>query len=513
MKKMKFVLGFFILIVIVVLGEKLFMNEKVKSNVLKVAFPSQQSFKKYEPTNISLDHEYILLENIYSPLVELDKNGSIEPGVAEKTEWIGDELKLSIRPNLKTKSGQTIKAEDVLFSLKRILVLSANTHGNFKDIVCPGVDLKSIEQECDGLRTDGNDVFIKAIGGKTFLLPMLSAIDFAVIPRSSVDPQTLQIVNYAETSGVYFIEKQDNEGKMYLKMNPHHYRASEDIASEIILVPTQKEDLNSSFRMLKEGLVDHLTTVDQSRIDQVIQFVQDHKDEYSGHMTQKIRVSFLLFTEKGMKELSLAEREYINSNITEAFKQIYKDKNGFNPRAEFFPQGSEGSLTKEQTIKLSEQNKLGSIKLNKKFKLGLVKAGDLEMWTQPIADRLPTAEMYRENNLPEFKEYKNEDDQPHAVISATDTGFLEDISLVTYSLNAGLFGMSKVERQKWLAIYMSNDNKQARIAMIKQLHFDALMSSQLVPLMSFPYTALVRKPWKLELSDLYANNQFWRIKK
>lgn len=507
-----FIIGIIVLIGAIILGEKMLVDEKVKSINLKVAFPSRQAVQKYEPTNISLDFEYILLENIYSPLVELDQNGSIEPGIAEKTEWVGNELKLSIRPDLKTMSGRLITAEDVLFSLKRILVLSANTHGNFKDIVCPGVDLKSIEQECDGLRIEGNNVFIKAIGGKTFLLPMLTAIDFAIIPRSSVDPKTLQINNYAETSGIYYVEKQDNEGKVYLKMNPNHYRATQDIASEIVLVPTNKEDLNSSFNMLKNGLVDHLTTVDQSRIDQVIQFVQDHKDEYEGHVTKKIRVSYLLFTEKGMKELSLAEREFISSNIRDAFNQIYKNKNGFNPRPEFFPQDSEGSLTTDQSKKLAEQNKSGSLKLNKKFKLGLIKAGDLGMWTNPLSDRLPTAEMYREDNLPEFKDYK-EDDQPHAVISATDTGFLEDISLVTYSLNAGMFGMNKSERQKWLALYMSNDNKQDRIKMLKQVHFDALMSSQLVPLMSFPYTALVRKPWKMELSSLYANNQLWRIKK
>lgn len=101
---------------------------------------------------------------------------------------------------------------------------------------------------------------------------------------------------------------------------------------------------------------------------------------------------------------------------------------------------------------------------------------------------------------------------PHAWIASTDTGFMEDINLITYTLNAGLLGLSKAERTSWIADFMATDDKAARIAKLKELHYQALAEPAIVPLVASPYAALVRKPWKMELSELYANNQLWRIK-
>lgn len=71
------------------------MNTKNHNRTLRVAFPSQLKATDYEPTNIGLDYEYIFLENVFSPVVEIMADGSIEPGVAEKFDWVQDELKLT----------------------------------------------------------------------------------------------------------------------------------------------------------------------------------------------------------------------------------------------------------------------------------------------------------------------------------------------------------------------------------------------------------------------------------
>ena len=498
-------------IVGLIIGEKLVMSSMKSSPLeLNVAFPSKELISKYEPTNISLDYEYIFLENIFSPLVEINKDGVIEPGVAEKIEWNNDELKLTIRSNLKTISGRKITSDDVLFSLKRLLVLSGNTHGNFKDIVCPNVNLKSVEDSCDGLRKDDSAVYLKAKGGKSFLLPMLSAIDFAVIPRSSVDPKTLKIINYSETSGVYSVVKQDNDGKIELKMNPHHYFSSDKIPQAINLIPYDTMIAGESLRVLNEGLVDHITTVDQSRIDEVLNYSNNNK--FDVHVTMKIRTLHALFTNRGLKELSSEERRYIALQLKNAFSEIYKDIKGFESRAEFFPHLSEGGLTPSQQLDLEKLNSKVSSSLSKKIKVGLLKKSNIEAWSQPILKVLPNADCYRETNFPEFKKYEKSEDEPHVFIASTDTGFLEDISLISYSLNSGILGLEKSKREKWLSDYMLENDKSKRIQKLKKLHFDALAEPVLVPLIASPYTAIVRKPWKMELSELYANNQLWRIK-
>lgn len=129
---------YFLLIIIgAVLAGGVFMSKQQSGiqdvhSLLRVAFPLDRAVTEYEPTNISIASEYIFLENVFSPLVEMSESGAITPGVAETIHWENDKLILTIRKDLKTRSGRNVTAEDVLFSLKRLLVLTGNTHGNFK---------------------------------------------------------------------------------------------------------------------------------------------------------------------------------------------------------------------------------------------------------------------------------------------------------------------------------------------------------------------------------------------
>ncbi len=487
------------------------MGNEQQNKTLKVAFPVRLKATAYEPTSISLDYEYIFLENVLSPLVEILADGSIEPGVAEKVDWVGDELKLSIRKSLKTFSGKPITEDDVVFSLKRLLVLSGNTHGNFKDIVCPGVELKTVEDPCPGIRQEDGTVFLNAKGRKSFLLPMLGAIDFAIIPKSSVDPKTLKIIDFSETSGPYSVESDDGDGNILLRLNPHHYFVADNIAQKILLVPTDSKVKGDSIQAFKSGLVDHLTTIDAAKADELIGFANSNSD-FESHVTMKIRSLVVVFTDRGQRELSAGERRFVGEKLKAAFSKIYEGVPGFEQRAEFFPSLGEGGLTAEQQERLAQVRGDDLAPPKVKFKLGLIKRGALEDWSNPINTELPQADCYIETNAPDLKKDLKVDDVPHAFVASTDTGFMEDISLISYSLNAGLLGLSKSERKKWLAEYMATDDKALRIHKLKSLHYQALAEPSIVPLMASPYAALVKKPWKMELSELYANNQLWRIK-
>lgn len=246
------------------------MKKQEVSRTLRVAFPVARKSLSYEPTNIRLGYEYIFLENIFSTLVEMDTKGVLQPGVAEKAEWINNELRLTIPEGIRTASGLPIDASDVLFSLKRLLVLSGNTHGNFKDLICPEAELKSIEDECKGLRQEGRYIFLSVGERKPFLLPMLAAIDFAIIPKSSCDPKTLEIINLRETSGPYYVASDDGAGNIELRLNPHHFHASKEIADKVLLVPMDPKNQRESIQALLDNRVDLLTTVDTSKADDLI---------------------------------------------------------------------------------------------------------------------------------------------------------------------------------------------------------------------------------------------------
>ncbi len=153
------VFGLTIIVATTIGGVFMFKSNHLESSAqkhLRVAFPLTKKVTEYEPTNITIAAEYIFLENVFSPLVQMNESGAIVPGVAKTIKWDGDKLILSISEDLKTKSGQPITVDDVLFSLKRLLVLTGNTHGNFKDLVCEGINLESVEQDCPGLSVSSN---------------------------------------------------------------------------------------------------------------------------------------------------------------------------------------------------------------------------------------------------------------------------------------------------------------------------------------------------------------------
>lgn len=499
------------IILILSLSGVFLMSNDAKNKTLRIAFPSKRKAIEYEPTRIHLGYEYIFLENLFSTLVEMDNKGSIQAGLADKVDWIGDELRLKIRSNLKTASGKLITSDDVVFSLKRLLILAENTHGNFKDIVCPNTTIKSVDESCPGIRKDGDYIFLNAKGGKSFILPMLTSIDFAIIPRSSTDEKTLAIVNFSETSGPYYVSFDDGQGNIEFKLNPYHYHAEKNIAEIVRLVPSDTKIQGDSLRMLKENKVDHLTTVDASKADELLPFATNNS-EYNVHMTMKIKSLALVFTEKGYAELSPEERRHIGNRIRLAFAKIYKDTPGYEQRSEFFPNLSDGGISEEQHKKLTEINLKEAKSLNKKFRLGLIKRGPLEAWSKDINSYIPEADCYIETNAPDLKKITSPDEIPHAFIASTDTGFMEDITLISYSLNAGLLGLKKNDRTKWMAQYMALDDKTKRIEKLKDLHFHALYDPWIVPLMASPYSAVARKPWKIELSELFANNKLWHIK-
>ena len=192
-----------------------------------MGFPSKHEVSFYEPTNIHIADEYIFLEAIYSTLVNLsDKKGSPEPSIAKDFYWVGSELHLNIRDDLSTVDGHKVGVDDVIFSLKRLLVLSQNTHGDFKNIICPGTEIKTVNDPCDGISKSGNTLILKPAMKQEFILPMLAAIDFAILPKTSVDPQNLKIVDYRNTSGPYYVEKDKGGGHVVLKLNPYHFMNS-----------------------------------------------------------------------------------------------------------------------------------------------------------------------------------------------------------------------------------------------------------------------------------------------
>lgn len=488
------------------------VRKKDDISTLRVAFPYAKGATAYEPARIHLAPEYIFLENVFSPLVEMSAKGEVAPGVASSYRWVGNELRLKIRNDLKTISGNSITALDAEFSLKRVLSMPENTHGDFRQLLCGDTHLTSPSHSCEGIRVEDDELILKTTdAGKTFLLPMLTAIDFAIIPRSSIDPTTNKIVNFHETTGPYYVSRDSAKGEIELKANPNHYHYSTTIPQTVMLIPTQPDQVHGSLDDFSNGKVDLITTVDSARADDVIEFSRE-QSQATLHTSMNIRSFVLTFTDRGLTEFSSQERFAIGKKVRAEFVKRFAGTNGYEASEQFLPPFGEGSVEKEKMTEIARRYQEADALPRTQFHVTLVRLGDPRKFSDALRAALPSADISVAQNSAAFSKYKSLNEMPHMVITGPDTGFLEDIGLITYSMNAGYFGLNKTERVTWLRKYMETPSKERRLEALRTLHEASLEAPLVVPLLVAPYAALVRQPWRIELSQFYANNQLWLIR-
>jgi hypothetical protein len=478
------------------------------SKVLRVAYPIFSSVTSIDPAHVSTANEASLVRNIYSRLVEYSNDGKLVGGVAESFEWRGDEIRLPIRKNLKTIDGWQVTARDVEISLKRLLIKQSNTHGDLANFLCPGARLEKLNDECRGIRVDGNTVILIPAdeSKKTFLLPLLASLDFSIIPEMALSRtgRGLEIADFRNTSGPYYVERDDIKGSYLLRANPSHYRYSLEMPQSIQIVSTRHEEMIPRF---ESGEVDLIPTVDSPRYSDILK-LRERVPESDLHQTLPIKIWAVMYSRRAQSELSDEQRIYLGKKIRAVYLNTFADV-GINPTLEFFPVLGDGSLSSEQRDAL----------------MNVYSKDDRPVFKRKIIFGAPPSNVDRVRRafigIPEVEVVEirkalwelPENEQPDLGIFYTDSAFYEDISLISYNAEIGTFGMSRGEGVKWLNQYMATSEKLDRLELLRRLHFDILKRGLIIPLGAAPYYALVKSPWKFDTSKFYAGMSLWQIKR
>ena len=486
--------------------------DSTRPDILRIDFPHIRKLEFYDPARIHFANEYIFLESIYSPLIELsDDKASPVPGIAREFYWEGSELHLVIRKDWKTVDGYKVNVDDVIFSLKRLILLSENTHGDFKNLICPDVELRTMEQDCPGMVKKGGDTLIlKLRQRRDFIIPMLASIDFAILPKRSVKSPTLKIIDYRNTSGPYYVEESGDEGEeIVLRANPHHFHFRPKMAKKVVLVPHQGMNRKQVLDRYNQGEIDHITTVRGLTVDDT-----DSIDVGSRfHQTIPIQTEIAYITQQGRERLSLERRLAFAKSLQKSFHDYCRNKKGCQTIRQFFLPLLNQGLSREEERFLDDT--LKTVPMDKTgvgIRLGLFKSKQrgLDEYTKISKKYMPEVNVERVEAIPAFARLA-EEEVPDYILLVTDSGFLEDIGLLSYSINAGFFGLSRKEGRAWLKDYMSLQDKKERLGKLKQMHLMSLAEGLMIPLFSEPYIAVVRKPWRIRFSELFANNPFWKI--
>lgn len=475
--------------------------------VLKVGFPSKKLISNYDPAHIQLAPDYILCENLFSTLVEVDPSGRLVGGIAEKFEWKGTNLVFKIRSGLRTANGTPITASDAAFSLKRLLVLDTATHGNLKSLICKNQNIKTMNDNCVGIEFTESELILKLEKRETFLISLLASIDFAVIPQKSIDPITLKIINYRETSGPYFVDHVTENG-FSLSSNSTHFHYSQRIPQKIELIFTST--IEESIAGLNNGSIDFLSTIDHVPSSQMISLANKNTD-FNLHVTMNIRSLVTTFTKVGIETISETQRLAIGRSIRQTFSEYLKTKAGFEIQSQIFPVFGAAGLSADEVHSLDLLlNQKSSEKIDLSLIVRIVRLEPFEDYKQLILKVLPNA-IVEKGTVPSFEKFDSNHKAPHLFISGPDFGYLEDMSLLSYYMGTGYFGIFGGESEKWLKEYQEIEDTDIRLNKLRALHFQTITKAKTMPIAVYPYSAIVRKPWSIGLSNFFADTQLWLI--
>ncbi len=483
---------------------------------LSLYFGSIGNPEDYDPAHIEFQAQYAFMMAVYSTLTETNEHGQVVSGWAKSFGWEGNTAVFEMREDAVASDGLPLTAQDAAFSLKRLLVLASNTHGDLKSVLCSSEELRSINQPCDDIEVKGNVLRLRLKKRYYFLFSMLSSVDYAIIPERAVDPSTLKIKNFNISSGPYSVREFKPE-TVFLQVNKSHWHYSINMPQQIDLLSFQGSgglELSNIeiVEFFKKGKFDAISThviADQSSL---INLASKSK-EIDLHVSQAICLLVLQFLPNS-ERLTQDLKHQIGALVRRAFAKKYEGNNyGRVSTEEFFVPLGEGGLSPSQKAELADiAAKYESLDSMDASDLVIqVTKGSGKRATDILSPFLKGVKIVEGRNG--FSPKNDTGLVPDMVLFGTDSSGIEDITLLSYSLASGLLPYPMAENKAWLQRYTFIEDKDQRLQLLRQLHFDMLTKPTVVPISAMPYFAAARKPWKLNFSELFAGGELWRIER
>ncbi|MGK5084248.1 ABC transporter substrate-binding protein [Bdellovibrionota bacterium FG-1] len=474
---------------------------------VRIGFNSTTSVTEFDPTRIRLVSEAVVLDNLFSPLIRTADDGSIFPDAAEKYFWDGNELHFVMRSDLKTVDGDPITAEDAEVTFKRLLIDRDNAHGDLQTFLCPNAKIKSIHDRCEGMRVEGNHFILKVLKAeyRPFLMQMLINMDFGIIPRIALDQSTPlpKIKNYRKTSGPYYVEKEDHPGAFVLRANPHHWLSKTGIPEILEFHPFELPE--QALEALAKGQVDYVSGVHTEGTKEITEMRKNPDLRFFD--TQPIKKFIVATTRDRLKNFSAEERQAVFELFRKAYFKEFEGTD-WKPSLEFFPVFGEGGLTPEQRKAFDEwREKASKTPIHRPFTLATGKRR-IKM-LRKLFQNEPLVQVVEVKTAAPFL---RPEERPDFYVTPIDTGFFESINLVSYNIKAQKFDLSPEEGRVWLGKYMSLPEKEQRLAMLRELHLDALKKGLIGVIAESPYTHITRKPFRYDGGKYFAGSELWPIR-
>jgi Bacterial extracellular solute-binding proteins, family 5 Middle len=478
-----------------------------------VAYAGIQMF---DTANIKTADEYLILRNLFSPLFDTADNGELQGVLAESSQWVGDTVQIRLRDGVRTLDGHPITAKDAAFSLKRLLVLGKNTHARLGDIFpnCRGIT--SPYQECaDITAADQNVLILRPENEKIWLLDTLTSQDFAIIPSGSVDPKTLAIIDYRNTSGPYAVTQADSVSGFVAVANPGHplIQSNPEHPREIFFKAFATADLGA---LPEKFIAKEFNYYPKYFIPSSAQIAKIMKDQGSTdvrvHETELNFTRVLRFTKRGLTELTEAQRFALGNRITAAYRKHFSDSGAQMIEAtSFYSPSADGALSKSEIAAIDARRKaagLGAASTGAAADAAheggavsvLLIAGCFEGSKSSIKTAIEPSALGFElveyiDVIANMRSDTKQVVEPHFYLTAMDADPKASLSGITNVVQSMYFHDDQSVIDGWLKNYAKEQSRETRLNMLREAHFNALNSAYLVPIYSTATALMVRKPW------------------
>ncbi len=203
-----------------------------------VTMNTVQIFGTIDPAKISDYTDYMATANLYDGLANVDPQGNLVPELAESWEVSPDPTTVTfhLRKDAKFQDGSPVEAEDVVYSVERLLKINQGPANLFAGVLKPG-SVVAVDPHT-----------VKFALSKTFS-PFLSTVPAIRILNSKLvkanagadDGQTWLATNTA-SAGPYKLKSWERGTHMTIERDPNYYRGWGDGAiDEVRFIVTNDE--------------------------------------------------------------------------------------------------------------------------------------------------------------------------------------------------------------------------------------------------------------------------------
>jgi len=201
-------------------------------------YATQDEPQTLDPHSASLAVTTRLLSNVYEGLVGRDKGFRLVPWLAESWSQLDNRTwRFRLRPNVKFHDGSPFTADDVVFSLER--VLSANSQ--LKSTVQGVASARKIDPlTVDLIMKEPNPVLLNHLFSFRIMSKIWAIKNNSLYPQNYRDKEDTYASRHANGTGPFMIKERQTDVRTVLVANPHWWNnASQEKGNvtEVILLP------------------------------------------------------------------------------------------------------------------------------------------------------------------------------------------------------------------------------------------------------------------------------------